>query len=41
MNAGTEHPDRGIDILSIIGWKPMPRVRNYGGEKRLGWLDNV
>jgi hypothetical protein len=35
MNTGTEDPNRGIGSL------PMPRVRNYGGQKWLGWLDDV
>ena len=41
MNAGTEDPDRGIDSVSVIGWKSMARVRDYGGQKRLCRLYNV
>jgi hypothetical protein len=41
MNTGTEEPNRGIAILPIIGWKPMPRARNYGSQKWLGWLDDM
>ena len=40
MNAGTKDPDCGIDILSIIGIKPMPRACNYGGQKGLRRLDD-
>jgi hypothetical protein len=51
MNTGAKDPNRGIDILSIIGslrrvrpvadWKPMPHTRDYGCEKWLGWLDGM
>jgi hypothetical protein len=41
MNTGTEDPNRGIGSLSVIGWKPKPGVRDYGGQKWLGWLDDV
>src|SRR5207248_5315573 len=41
MNAGTEDPDRRIGGLPIIGWRPMPRVREYGGQKWLSRLDDV
>jgi hypothetical protein len=51
MNAGTEDPNCGIDILSIIGsqrrvrpmadWKPMPRACDYGRQKRLRRLDHM
>ncbi len=41
MNAGGENPNRGIGSLPIIGWKPMPRIRDYGRQERLRWLDHV
>ena len=40
MDGGAKHPDRGLHILSVLGWKPMPHVRDYGGEKRLRRLDH-
>jgi len=41
VNAGTEDPNGGIGILPIIGWKPMPHVRDDGGQKRLRRLDHM
>jgi hypothetical protein len=41
MNAATEDPNRGIDILSIIGCEPMPQACDHGCEKRLRRLDHM
>jgi hypothetical protein len=41
MNTGTEDPNRGIGSLPIIGRQLIPGVRDYGGQKWLGWLDDV
>src|SRR5581483_1422329 len=41
MNAGTKDPNRGISSLPIIGRWPTTAMRDHGGQKWLGRLDDV
>jgi hypothetical protein len=41
MNTGTKDPNRGIGSVPTIGRSLMPCVRDYGGQKWLGWLDDM
>jgi hypothetical protein len=41
MNAGAKDPNRRIRRVRMIWQRLMPPVRDYGGQKWLGWLDDM
>jgi hypothetical protein len=41
MNAGAKNPNRATDALPVFGCELVRCVGDYGGQKRLGRLDDV